>query len=92
MKEYKNYNDKSSEVVEEIVEKPVEPKNRTGHITGCEILNVRQNPSISALIVGTLTSADTVIVQGDSNSDFFKVTTPKGVSGFCMKKYIAFYD
>lgn len=73
---------------------PVEvPKNRTGHITGCELLNVRREPSISSPIVAVLNSSDSVMIREKNNvSDFFKVTTANGVSGYCMKKYIAFND
>lgn len=70
-----------------------EKKNRTGHITGCELLNVRRDPTTSSPVIATLTSSDFVMIrEKDDATDFFKVTTTKGVSGYCMKKYIEFND
>lgn len=91
MKERKNF---QSRTTPEVQDAPVEEvKNRTGHITGCELLNVRRNPDISSPVIAQLTSSDTVMIREKNNvSDFFKVTTTGGVSGYCMKKYIAFND
>lgn len=92
MKDRRNYVGRPSEP-EPVPEAPVENKNRTGHITGCELLNVRQEPDSSAFVVDMLTSSDSVMIrEKNSTPDFFKVTTPKGISGYCMKKYIAFND
>ncbi len=105
MRDRKNYSGRNnrdansvSEVetfeLSETSEAPVEEKkNRTGHITGCELLNVRREPSSSSSVIGTLTSSDMVVIRDKNDyQDFFKVITPKGVSGYCMKKYIAFND
>ena len=70
-----------------------ELKNRTGHITGCELLNVRKDPDMMSPVIAQLTRSDTVMIrEKNSVSDFFKVTTPGGVSGYCAKNYIAFND
>ena len=79
-----------SETSEVTVEKK---KNRTGHITGCELLNVRKEPSTSSPVIAVLNRSDSVVIREKNDvPDFFKVTTKKGVSGYCMKKYIAFND
>ena len=91
MKDRKNFQSRAP--VEESEAPVEEKKNRTGHITGCELLNVRQNPDSSSLVVAQITSADMLLIRGEDNvSGFFKVTTASGVSGYCMKKYIAFND
>lgn len=93
MKDRKNYSDRIPSMLKPD-EAPVEvKKNRTGHITGCELLNVRKEPSTFSPVIALLTSSDSVTIQEkDSVSDFFKVTTNKGVSGYCMKKYIEIDD
>ena len=99
MKDRKNYSSRMNREVDlanevEVSEAPVEEKkNRTGHITGCELLNVRREPSVSSPVIATLTSSDLVMVREKNDvPDFFKVTTAKGVSGYCMKKFIALND
>lgn len=90
MKERRSYTSRLEET-EEVAEKPVAKKNRTGHISGCELLNVRKEPTLNALVIAVLTASDSFEVQDeDDNSIFFKVKTLNGVSGYSMKKFIAF--
>lgn len=95
MKEHRNFTVRSKEV-EEVSEKPVEKiekKNRTGHISGCELLNVRKEPTLDAPVISVLKTSDSFEVQDeDDNSIFFKVKTSVSVSGYCMKKFVAFDD
>ena len=100
MKERRNYMDQEYEeepAIEQVFEvrseKPARPKSRTGHITGCDLLNVRKDPDINAPIVTTINSSDSITVfDHNEASDFFKVMTPSGASGYCMKKYVAFSE
>ncbi len=70
-----------------------EPKILTGHITGCDLLNVRRDPTVSSAIIDALTPADLVVVLDvDVILDFYKVTTPRGISGYCMKQFVKLDD
>lgn len=92
MKERRNFTARSEEV-EEVPVKPVEKKNRTGHISGCELLNVRKEPTLDAPVIAVLETLDSFVIQDeDDNSMFFKVKTSAGVSGYCLKKFVAFDD
>ena len=89
MKDRRNYPGRPIEP--EIVEEPGEKKNLTGHISGCELLNVRRDPDPSSPVVTVLnTSAMVMVHEKGSTPEFYKVTTTEGVSGYCMKKFIEF--
>lgn len=91
MKERRSYASRFEEA-EEVFEKPVEKKNRTGHISGCELLNVRKEPMPNAPVIAVLNTSDLFVVQGDDDPIFFKVKTVNGVSGYCMKKFVTVDD
>lgn len=92
MKDRRNFTGRPIEtepVNDEFVpESPARNRNRTGRISGCELLNVRRDPDPSAPIVTVLKSSDFITVQETDNAAFVKVTTPDGTAGYCMKKFI----
>lgn len=59
----------------------------TGIVANCQKLNVRSEPKATADIVYILDAKAEVEIAGEFG-DFYKVSTKKGVSGFCMKKFI----
>lgn len=61
-----------------------------GVVTDCLSLNIRKVPSKTANIVGTVTAlSELKIDEDESTDDWFAVCTASGVSGFCMKKFVA---
>ena len=93
MKERRNYITRKevTEEMPEVHEAPVKPKKRTGHISGCELLNVRKEPTPTAPVVAVLKTSDSFFVRDeDDNSPFYKVEKSEDVYGYSMKKYIAF--
>ena len=73
--------------VETVVEANEEPQY--GVVTDCVKLNVRKEPDGDSKILCTVDAKDElVIVESESTEDFYKVITPKGVEGFCMKRYV----
>lgn len=74
------------EVAEVVKPEPVEVK-QFGVVTGCVILNVRENPSKDAEILCTI-PCDAKVEIDNEVGDFYGVTTEAGVEGFCMKNYI----
>ncbi len=81
-------NEVVEEVVEEVVNEVVETK---GIVTGCVKLNVREEASKDAKILCVLEEFEEVTidtVSPESYEDFYKVVTAKGVTGYCMKKFI----
>lgn len=66
-----------------------EPKFVTGIVTDCVKLNVREDPSSTATILGTITAATELIVsKEESTEDYYKICTSVGLEGYCMKKFI----
>lgn len=62
----------------------------TGVVADCLELNVRRAPSLKANVAAVIPALTEVTIDLDgSNGEFYKVTTPDGIQGFCMKKYIA---
>ena len=55
---------------------------KTGKVTASDSLNVRQTPSTTAAVVGSLSSGATVQLLGE-NGDFYKIST-----GYVSKDYI----
>lgn len=93
MKERRKYITRTevTEEMPEVHEAPVEPKKRTGHISGCELLNVRKEPTPTASVISVLKASDLFTVYDeDDNSLFYKVEKSEDVYGYSMKKYIAF--
>lgn len=89
MKDRRNFTTRFEET-EEVLEEPVVNKTRTGHITGCTLLNVRKEPNMTATVITVLKTSDSFTVkEDDSNFVFYKVETSDGVSGYCMKQFVA---
>lgn len=66
-----------------------EPKYITGIVTDCVKLNVREDPHPTATILGAITAATELIVDKEaSTNDFYKICTPAGLEGYCMKKFV----
>lgn len=60
-----------------------------GEVTNCKTLNIRENPSGSASILGSIPIGSIVMVdESESTDKFYKVYTESGAEGFCMKDYI----
>lgn len=76
----------------EVEEQPAEPihkEPKIGMVVDCTSLNVRENPSITANVVCTITNGTTVEVdETESTEEFYKICTEIGEEGYCMKKYI----
>lgn len=92
-KDFEKYSKLISEevVTEETVEEPVETEAvvKTGVVTDCLKLNVREQPNKEAKVLCEILALSEVqIDETKSTEDFFKVYTSTGIEGFCMKKYI----
>ena len=62
-----------------------------GIVSGCELLNIRTEGSKDADVLSTLGVNTMVKVDLTADSDaeeFYKIITPNGVEGYCMKKFI----
>lgn len=52
-------------------------------------LNIRQAPDLTAPVLIIIDhSVELLIDQNESTNDFYKVTTPEGIEGYCMKKFV----
>lgn len=66
-----------------------EPKPQIGIVTGCTRLRVRKGPSTNAAVIEEIEALDEVtICDRGSTSEFYKVRTASGNTGYCMKKFI----
>ena len=88
---------KTEPVVEETVEETVEvtepskeePTYSNAYIVDCSSLNIRCAPSIDADIMCSVGSRTSLQVElAKSTDDWFKVCTPAGIDGYCMRKYV----
>lgn len=65
------------------------PETTNGVVTGCAKLNVRKEPSKEAEVLCVINELSAVVVTvEESTEDFYKVCTPSGIEGYCMKKFI----
>ena len=58
-----------------------------GFVNGCEKLNVRTNPTTDSEVVCVINKNDEVIIE-DVFGDWYYVTIPSGIEGYCMKQFI----
>ena len=62
-----------------------------GIVSGCEYLNVREESSKDAnilCVIGANTILKVDLSSDTETNEFYKVITPNGVKGYCMKKFI----
>lgn len=80
----------TSVVEEEEAIKEVEAvKEITGYVIDCSKLNVRKDPKKDAVVLSTIAAKTKVIIDSKgSNKSFYKVKTPTGIEGYCMKQFI----
>lgn len=62
----------------------------TGRIIKCELLNIREKPTIDSQVIDTVDLNNKLTINFDESTDeWFKVyVEDKSIDGFCMKKYI----
>ena len=93
----KNYVERNEEkeiaevtpAVEEVeVEKIEEKVVKTGVVSGCERLNLREKPSTGAEVVTVLTRGTELVIEKEMNAKWLKVTAETGAEGFVMKEYV----
>lgn len=81
------------EVTEEVVEETVEETSDDSGVLGlviCAKLNVRKLPNPNGQKLCVITEGTEVQIDLDESTiDWYKVCTNAGVSGYCMKKFIA---
>lgn len=72
------------------VSAPEENKETLGTVTECIRLNVRKYPHSKAEVVTVIDAMTQVTVDPvRSTEKFYKVTTPDGTEGYCMKEYVS---
>lgn len=62
-----------------------------GIVSGCELLNIRKESSKDAevlCIIGVNTMVKVDLTVDKEAEEFYKIVTPNGVEGYCMKKFI----
>lgn len=85
--------EETAEVIEEpMVEEPIidESKHISGVVIDCVKLNVREQPNPNADILGIINEGSEVLVnEEESTDDFYKICTPAGLEGYCMRKFVS---
>lgn len=65
------------------------PKFVDGIVTDCVRLNVREDPSPTSTILGTITAdAEVIVNKEESTEEYYKICTSIGLEGYCMKKFV----
>lgn len=76
-------------LVEETVETVTMPEIIHGVVSNCTKLNVRVAPIINAEVACMLDAKTEVeINMAESTDEWFKVCTPAGAEGYCMRKFV----
>lgn len=76
-------------MVEETVETVALPEIVTGVVDDCCKLNVRVAPVIDADVVCVLEAKTEVEINvNNSTDDWFRICTPAGIEGYCMRKFV----
>lgn len=78
--------------VEEVIDEVIEAETKEpviGVVSDCLKLNVRKRPSIDSDVLFKLDCLTEVMIEDDSDEEFYKVYTTAGIAGYCMKKYIS---
>lgn len=62
----------------------------TGRIVKCELLNIREKPTIDSQVIDTVDLNNKLTINFEESTDeWFKVyVEDKSIDGFCMKKYL----
>lgn len=64
--------------------------NRHAMIVNCLLVAVRKEPKVDAELVCELPSSTNLVVEDQSTSGkFYKICTPSGIEGYCLKKFIS---
>lgn len=78
-----------TEVVDELVVEPIVSAVARGIVKGCNMLNIRQTPSMTANVVDIIGEGTEVEVElTESTEDFYKICTAAGSEGYCMSTYV----
>lgn len=65
-------------------------KHVTGVVTDCLRVAVYKEPRANSGIVKVVTVLTRVTVDLEKSTDgFYRISTSKGIQGYCMKKFIA---
>lgn len=62
-----------------------------GIVSNCELLNIRKESSRDAEVlctIGVNTMVKVDLTVDKEAEEFYKIVTPNGVEGYCMKKFI----
>ena len=62
-----------------------------GIVSNCELLNIRKESSKDAEVlctIGVNTMVKVDLTVDKEAEEFYKIVTPNGVEGYCMKKFI----
>lgn len=74
---------------EEVIVEPVMSSTARGIVQNCNMLNIRQKPSMTANVVDIIGEGTEVEVElTESTEDFYKICTAAGSEGYCMANYI----
>ena len=78
------------EQVNSITEEKKEGSTSLGVVIDCSKLNIRKKPNKESEIVSIVDSGSNLkVIDPDKHQgEWYKVTTSKGVNGFCMRKYV----
>lgn len=64
-------------------------KTITGTVVNCKVLNVRKAPSLESDVIGVVYTGDKLKLDTvKSTNDFYRIISPNGNYGYCMRDYI----
>lgn len=82
----------TNEMIENIEDLATENVEQTAPVFGivnCELLNVREEPSVESEVLTILKKNSEVMIDFDeSTEDFYNICNEAGIEGYCMKQFI----
>lgn len=79
-----------NKIVEEVDEIEEAPEAVIGKVVMCKKLNVRKAPNANSSVVCVVdANTELMIDMTESTNEWYSVYTSAGLSGFCMRKFVA---
>lgn len=76
------------EVVEEVTPEVTREPDKLVGVVNCTLLNVREAATKASKVLCEINKDTKVTIESEANDEWYKVTTKKGIKGYCMKEFI----
>lgn len=87
---YSKFSNKSHEHTSKVNNDSAEINKLKGKVVNCDYLRVREKPSLESRELALIPKdLEFEIIDSNESDTFYKVLTPDGTEGYCMKDFIS---